>query len=44
MLDWFSNLPGGSVMSLNVFIRLFVAHFATNKAKPLETTGLFEVK
>ena len=42
-LDWFSNLLEGSV-SLEVFIRLFVAHFAVNKAKPPKTADMFEVK
>jgi len=34
----------GSVTSLKVFIKLFVAHFAANKAKHPETVDLFEVK
>jgi len=40
-LDWFSNLLGGSLTSLEVFTKLFVAHIATNKAKPPKTTNLF---
>ena len=44
MLDWFSTLLEGPVTSLEVFVRLFVAHFAANKTKPPETTYLFEMK
>ena len=43
-LDWFSNLPEGSITSLEVFIRLFVSHFAGNKSKPPKITNLFEVR
>ena len=43
-MDWFNNLPKGSVTSLEVFVQLVVAHFEENKTKPPETGDLFEVK
>ena len=30
--------------SLEVFVKLFVPHFAANKMKPLDTTNLFDVR
>jgi len=44
MLDWFSSLPEGSVMSFEVFTRLFMAHFSANKVKPLGLADLFKLK
>jgi len=44
VLDWFNNLPEGSMTSLEVFVRLLVAHFAANKTKPPDTTNLFYVR
>jgi len=40
-LNWFSNMLGVFIMSLEVFTGLFVAHFVANKAKPLEVADLF---
>jgi len=43
-LDWFGSLAEGLVTSLEVFVKLFVSHFAANKTKPSETTVLFEIR
>jgi len=43
-LDWFSTLPERSLTSLEVFVRLFLTHFAKNKTKSPKTADLFEVK
>jgi len=43
-LDWFNNFPEGSVTSLEVFVRLLVAHFAANKTKLPDTADLFDVR
>jgi len=43
-LDWFSSLPEKSITLFEVFLRSFISHFSTNKAKPLEVVDLIEVK